>query len=155
MQSSSQRRFPSRGQQSYLKAENAWGLPFHIPILQLHFTSLHRFLRLISARGVLNFLVATSPTTSSQYCWTFSPYSMFSKRQSRIVSGIRGTHRLEGSESIDLMMWNCCFFREQVMTWASLGCASHALKIHMDRWTNFSIFDKQWGLLGKGKLGIF
>lgn len=61
-----------------------------------------------------------------------------------------GRIRVYQSADVELL-----FFPEQVMTWANLGCASHALKIHMDRWTNFSIFDKQWDLLGRGELGIF
>lgn len=46
------------------------------------------------------------------------------------------------------------FYPEQVMTWRDLGCASHALKTYMDRWTNFSIFDTLWNPIGKGELGI-
>ena len=61
-----------------------------------------------------------------------------------------GRIRIYRSDDVELL-----FFPEQVMTWANLGCAAHALRIHMDRWTNFSIFDKQWNLLGKGELGIF
>ena len=49
-----------------------------------------------------------------------------------------GRTRVYRSDDVELL-----FFPEQVMTWANLGCAAHALRIHMDRWTNFSIFDKQ------------
>ena len=59
------------------------------------------------------------------------------------------TSKVDKSADVSLL-----FYPEQAMTWRDLGCASHALRIYMDRWTNFSIFDRHWMPLGKGELGI-
>ena len=60
-----------------------------------------------------------------------------------------GMSKVYESADVELL-----FYPEQIMTWRHLGCASHALRIYMDFYTNFSIFDKQWKLIGKGELGL-
>lgn len=130
------RHSPSQGLPYFRTTPNARRLLFRnplLPFLQTHFKYLHRSPRLVLARRVLNILVATSPTASSPSYWTFLPYSKFSKRQSTTVNRTRGAHQWERRKSINLLMCHLLFYQEQVMTWRDLGCASHTLRIHMDR----------------------
>ena len=46
------------------------------------------------------------------------------------------------------------FHPSPVMSWRDLEGAADALRGYVDRLTTFSIFNKEWDLIGKGILGL-